>query len=368
MKIEKITNDEVKNYLFFEANNTILSNVYRKGIAWQLLSIFKKFTSTLFAKTGSVELNNNDIAVTFFLNEENAASKYRKLLNYDINIHINFKNYSFVVAQIGYLKMIVHIGYFFLLNLHNRNWSHFGAISSPLSGYLLYVSWLCLLRRTRPNKIFLFNCVHPSSLAILLACQKNKIDVEYCEHAVTTKLMLENCKKFSKIHVYYPFTKKIMINSGLSEASIYTFFQGSTCKLTECEKISNIGLCLNDLDEIGNYEKLVQALRETRLKVSVRVHDAHPDFKYIEKTFNKLECFVERANEYPIEGFLRNNDVIIAGNSNVLSDAIIDKKPCYYLWTGDDEIYDYYGLVNAYGIPAFTNVEHLVKHINERIS
>lgn len=366
MKIEKITNDEIKNYLFFEANNTILSNAYRKGVAYQVLSILKKFISTFFAKIEPVELNNNDIAVTFFLNEENAASKYSEILNYDRNIKINFKNYSFVVEQIGYIKIIAHIGYFYLLNLYSRNWSYFEVMSSPLSGYLLYVGWLYLLRRTRPNRIIVFNCVHPSSLAILLACQKSNIDVEYCEHAVTTKLMLENCKKFTKIYAYYPFTKKIMINSGLSEASIHTLSQGLVYKLTECENISKIGLCLNDLDDISDYEKLVQALRESKHQVSVRVHDAHPNFKYIEKTFSKLGCLVERANGHPIGVFLRVNDVIIAGNSNVLSDAIIDNKPCYYLWTGDDEIYDYYGLVNAYGIPAFTNIEQLVKHINER--
>lgn len=366
MNIEKITNDEIKNYLFFEADNPILSNSYKKGILKQALAITKKLISTFISKHDNIDIADKKIAVTFFLNEEKSAFQNGKLLKYDTHLRLTFKDYRFAVAELGFLKVMFYIGLFYFQNLRHRNWSHFRVIGSPLSGYLLYVSWMQLMHRSKPRRVFLFNCVHPSSLGILLACQKHNIDVQYCEHAVTSRLMVESCKNFRKLYVNYAFTKNMLIDFGLDIDSVNTLHNELYYEPVALGKISKIGVCLNNLDKITDYERLVKQLKVTTLRISIRVHDAHPEFRSIERKFHKLGCLVESAKFYSIDDFLDRQDLIVAGNSNVLSDAIMKKKTCCYLWTGTAKIYDYYGLVRAYGIPAFTSVEQLITHIFEK--
>ena len=57
--------------------------------------------------------------------------------------------------------------------------------------------------------------------------------------------------------------------------------------------------------------------------------------------------------------FVQTVDLIITGNSNVLSDAILSQKYLIYYWNGCEKLFDYNGIVQGQGIKYSTSPAEL---------
>jgi hypothetical protein len=58
--------------------------------------------------------------------------------------------------------------------------------------------------------------------------------------------------------------------------------------------------------------------------------------------------------------------MLIAGNSNVIADAVHNNVAAIYYWTGDIDYFDFYGLVSAYEIDAAESAEEVLNLFNKK--
>ena len=65
------------------------------------------------------------------------------------------------------------------------------------------------------------------------------------------------------------------------------------------------------------------------------------------------------ARQSRIEAFLGTVDLIVAGNSNVIADALMAGHPVVYYWSGAHDMFDYYGLVGFYNLPCASSKSSL---------
>ena len=123
--------------------------------------------------------------------------------------------------------------------------------------------------------------------------------------------------------------------------------------------VNNIGFCINDQDSLEAIEQVTGSLANLGFSVVCRVHDADKRFKLIEKIVLKNGYYIESAKSTGINIFLSKVDLLIAGNSSVISDALEVGVPVIYFWTGDVSLLDYYGLAEFYGVPMVRNAKGL---------
>jgi hypothetical protein len=155
-------------------------------------------------------------------------------------------------------------------------------------------------------------------------------------------------------------TKEILIESGISPDRI-KLLGDVLLKATPLISghVNKVGFCINDLDSLDVIEQVTESLVSLGFSVVCRVHDADKRFKSIEKIVFKSGCCVESAKSTGINVFLSEIDLLVAGNSNVIGDALESGVPVLYFWSGDASLLDYYGFARYYGVPMISNTKSL---------
>lgn len=354
--------------LWREASTKYLNAAYRTGL---VNNIFIFFRGMLGGKTFKnpipCEITSQDrIAFFVFKNEKDAANKNKNNLQWNKSIEFNQSSLNFLGQGIGWLKLIRMACSFILKSFKLKGSGILFLFAHPLIAYLVYEYFSEFLRNKKPEVIFVFNLIHPVSVAVAKAAKRRGIRVEYCEHAATTKLMLNNIDDYDKFWVAHHHTKELMIGNGVRQSKIQT-----TCSRLEAkhikEKIKTIGVCINDLDYLNDVLDLALLLNMNGIVAIYRIHDADPRFADLRKKLTKLGHEVESAKSSLISEYLNKIDLVIAGNSNVVGDAIESGTPVLYVWLGDASLKDYYGYVNAYGLKSVYRKAELIETIHDLV-
>jgi hypothetical protein len=107
--------------------------------------------------------------------------------------------------------------------------------------------------------------------------------------------------------------------------------------------------------------RMIQTLCELGIHVTLRVHDSDRRIEAFRSLAKKFDLLFSSARESRIEAFLGTVDLLIAGNSNVLADALRAGKPAIHYWDGAEDAFDYYGLVAHYRLPFARNAAQLAE-------
>lgn len=354
--------------LWREAGTKYLNVAYRTGLITNTFIFFRGILGgNAFKNPIPREIASQDrIAFFVFKNEKNAANKNKNTLQWNKSIEFNQSSLNFLGQSIGWLKLI-RMGFSFMLESFKlKGPRSLFLFAHPLIAYLVYEYFSEFLRNNKPEVIFVFNLVHPVSVAIAKAAKRRGVSVEYCEHAATTKLMLNNINDFDKFWVTHHHTKELMIANGVPRSKIQTTGNRLEAKNIK-EKIKTIGVCINDLDYLSDVLELALLLKKNGIAAIYRIHDADPRYANLRKKLTKLGHQVESAKSSLIGEYLNKVDLVIAGNSNVVGDAIESGTPVLYVWLGDPYLKDYYGYVNAYSLKSVYSKAELIEVINDLV-
>jgi len=124
--------------------------------------------------------------------------------------------------------------------------------------------------------------------------------------------------------------------------------------------IKNVGICINELDSLSSIVDISCIFLEEKFRLFFRVHDSDSRHHDLEQLALKQKIGFSSARKTKINTFLKQIDLVVVGNSNVLADAIIANKKTIYYWAGDPSLFDYYGLVEYYNVPNACNTNVLV--------
>ena len=327
--------------IYFESEDKYLGNLYRpkswvRSFLWVLGSLL--FSNNGFPGNMINRRSESKVSVCFFVNE------YESLVRQEFDpYYINLRKLGFLRA-IGPIKF-VKLTLMFVKHRHKY----------PKSWHIQYVAFMLhfyfydFFESGEISTVTVANIWHPCSLAVVLAARELDIKVRYVEHAVTPKRLMCNLHWYDSAIVEYKFTKLLMEDRC---DSIHVSLRSSVDRMATpiLKGIKRVSICVNDLDSAADMHHLIGYLEKLDLYVDVRFHLADRRFRSFKNKYRFEKVVVSSSRECLFEKYVKHYDLVIAGNSNVIADCIVLGVSCLYYWNGDPELYDYYGVVDYFGI------------------
>ena len=361
-----LVNDDNTKYLiqslYYEGEKLHADIAYQHGLVRAIFVLLRSLlrghkNEDLMQLTTST---SSSLCIAYFRNEISAAEKHQAKIGANAILKINLSRLNFVVRELGLSSTLKSLTCFIRASIKNKGFTSLSRAAQPALGWLLYRYFLKIVPERSIDRIICTNLLHPSSVAAAWAAKDLGIPFDYCEHAATTKLMLFSPLDYRNYFVVHQHTKEILIEWGISPDRIQ-LLGDVLLKATPLISghMNKVGFCINDLDSLDVIEQVTESLASLGFSVVCRVHDADKRFKLIEKVASKSGFSIESARSTGINIFLAKIDLLIAGNSNVIGDALELGVPVIYFWGGDASLLDYYGFAKHYGIPMVRNAKAL---------
>lgn len=339
--------------LFWEQDVDLLAVNYKHGV---LRMLFVLLRSLVFSRRSELcadarVASHKSIAVVFFQNEDHAISNAREWVEIDHIMRLNARSLTIVREQLGWAEMWRQTLRFVRLAAALKGWRHVGRFTYPLLGWLLYRSFYSLLDGKRDVTVITTNMHHPLSIGVVWAAVCAGQPADFYEHATTPRAFVRD-RGYRHVYVNFQHTRHILVNAGFKSDNVHVLQRmHSFPKRTMDHEIRHVGICINFFDSLESIDTITRVLRERGSAVSYRVHDADPRLAQLKRLAAEHATGWSDARQSRIEVFLDTVDLIVAGNSNVIADALMAGRQVIYYWSGAPDMFDYYGLVGYYALP-----------------
>lgn len=295
--------------------------------------------------------SHKSIAVVFFQNEDHAIANARDKIRVDDILQLDMHSLAIVREQLGWVGMWQQTLRFVRLAAALKGWRQVGRFTYPLLGWLLYRSFYSLLDGKRDVTVITTNMHHPLSIGVVWAAVCAGQPADFYEHATTPRAFVRD-RGYRHVYVNFQHTRHMLVNAGFKSDNVHVLQRmPSFPKRTMDHEIRHVGICINFFDSLEAIADITDVLREHSLDIVYRVHDADPRLSRLKRLAGRQNAGMSDARQSRIEAFLGTVDLIVAGNSNVIADALMAGHPVVYYWSGTHDMFDYYGLVGFYNLP-----------------
>jgi len=241
-------------------------------------------------------------------------------------------------------------------------WAAIRDFAYPFIGYLVFMHLQVEFRKLiRKPLIVTTNLLHPLSVGIHLAARQAKLPTIFWEHAITPRIVARDMG-YDEYYVKCSHTRLSFIEAGVEESQV-KLIEPSVgmlpAPLADTSLLVRIGVSVNDLDDLTHVNQLVSLLLRLGRECVLRVHDSDKRLYELAGLAEKLEIRLSNAAHSCITEFMREVDLIIAGNSNVVLDCLRAGTRVIYYWPGDPMLFDYNGIVAASGCDHATSLTEL---------
>lgn len=339
--------------LFFEQDVDLLAISYKHGVLRSFLILARSlvFSPPSPASLRDAIVSGASVAVVFFPNEVQAASTAPAQVRIDHVLRIDLHSMALVREQLGWLGLYRETVRFVRLALASRGWRHIGRLTYPLLGWLLYRSFQGLLAGKSDVALITTNMQHPLSIGVVWAAVSMQQANDFYEHATTPRVVVRD-RGYRNVFVNFEHTRHMLIQQGFDPGRVHVLQRIKASQaIADGRPIRKVGICINFFDSLKAIDDIASVLREHALEISYRVHDADPRLSRLRRLAARRNAGMSDARQSRIETFLGTVDLIVAGNSNVLADALMAGRPVVYYWSGRPDMFDYYGLVGYYHLP-----------------
>ncbi|MBI0397195.1 hypothetical protein [Cyclobacterium marinum] len=309
-------------------------------------------TSNQFEALKNVYHNLNNKSLAYYhgydldLLSNNCLKKYPFWISYFLSLYAYCVDYR-LISKI-YLK----------LKNKNENTAIKYIASITLGHYYLNK---IILKFSQSQFVWLSNDHSYNNVSFIFAAKYHKIPSIYIQHASVSPI-------FPSLRFDYAFLDgeiayQTYKNIGICGTKINLFgiskMDGWINRYSPNQKIKNILVCVNEVDDMVKFEGLIDKLLERKYNVYLR---KHPYLEYKFKNENKLHVQKQKSFMEALNGI----DLMIGGDSNVHLEAAITNVPSIYFSTS--HLWDYYGFLK-FGIftMASKNENEIVSRIENYV-
>ena len=355
--------NKIINDLFFEQEHDELSIAYKHGI---LRTVFIIFRSVLFSKLRGEPLSRSiksggSVAVVMSTNCLRAISSAPKEVGVQSIINLNLRSLSMIREQLGLWQVISEILYFIRTTIEIKGIKYIQRMSIPILGWLLFKTFISILESKSKVTITTTNMVHAVPVGIAWAVYCTGHRSQFFEHAVTPTIIMAN-RGYDLVYVNFEHTRRQLIMKGFEDARIRVMHQidNNIIRLKNVA-ISRVAICINEYDSLHTIKDITDVFRTHDVAITFRLHEADSRHKAIRQIATTLNIPLSFAKQSSIKDFLIPMDLVIAGNSNVIADAMLARRLVIYYWAGQERLFDYFGFVQYYSILHANSVQALQK-------
>lgn len=358
-----VADPEMVADLFFEQEQAGLGANYRHGLHRTLYTVVRALTprpgNGVARRRDLVFRDGETVAIVFFDNEYHAALRSRERLGIDRVVRLDNRRLALVWRELGPWRAAREIAGFVAAARRRGGSRSLSRLGTPLLGWLVHTSLRSALARARSVRVVTTNMVHPLSVGAFHAARLCGHRNVYLEHATTTSVAFRN-RGYELFAVDLPHTKSMLQSRGVPEDRILVASESAVPAPASLPRsVRRIGLCINDLDSLAAVARITATVRALGVALTYRVHDSDRRCALFARRAQAAGAEFESAKASRIQEFLSTVDLLIAGNSNVVADALLAGAPVIYYWEDGDDFFDYYGLVGHYGISSARSQEEL---------
>jgi len=354
--------------LFREQDVEVMGVNYRHGF-WRSVTILLR--SLVFSRGDASDLrealrSGTTVGVGFFRNESNAITQAAAFVKVDRLLALDLHSLAFIRKVLGWRGLVGETCHFVRAALATKGWRYAGRLTHPLLGWLLYRTFQSLLADRKDVAVITTNMQHPASVGVAwAAAQSTANHSDFLEHSTTPRVVV--CERgYRRVYVNFEHTRKLMVECGFEADRIQVMHSVSRpTRPPGGGAIRKVGICVNFFDSMESIRDITDVLLDRGIAVTYRVHDADPRLPDLKRLAAERKVALSDARQSNITAFLQTVDLIVAGNSNVLADALVAGVPPVYYWSGTPDMMDYYGLVAYHDIPKASDKASLGRVFDE---
>ena len=338
---------------FFEQEHDALSIRYRHG--W-FRTAYVVFRSIFFSRRNAESLaeaiaDNISVAIVVFDNEQRAVSEAPASIGIERILRLEMRALTIVREVLGPLTTCIELTRFLGQVLAVKGVAYLPRSSIPALGWLLYRTFHRILSTRSNVTVVTTNMVHATSVGVHWAARQTGHRTVFFEHATTPGLIMHH-RGYELVYVRFGHTRELLVSKGFDRTQVRVLEDIPTPPpIPSGLEIRHVAICVNEYDSLRSIEDLFEILGPYDIDATLRVHDADTRFRKLLTLASDRRAAVSYARDTPIQAFLRRIDLVITGNSNVIADALIARKPVFYYWAGSAEMFDYFGFVRHYALP-----------------
>lgn len=351
--------------------NTNKENLPKRGILIRLLSLLK----STFKSFKPLKLNSfiTDEANIFFSLNDNEKKVYNNLQNLKDPCFIigkdRFSN-GFPLAKIHFLSFLfvpLVLFHFIRTSDPTKKMSFKYAFDAFCLTYAAILIVPGYLNKLKPKKIFLSNHTRPLHRLIIELNKNNELG--YIQHASFIEKM-KPFKGFNYLLIDGYDSLNKLINSNSINNRIFLVGNSKYDHFLNYKKskkeISSIGICINNLDSLEEIYKLIKHIKdqETSLKLFIRPHPSDPRFLQLKKYCTQSSIFFSNSKTIDSFNFLKQIDILIAGDSNIHLESICMDIPSIYLNLKKRKT-DWYGFLKLGFLYNGTSINQIINTISK---
>ena len=367
---KEITKKEIVNYLFAESNDPIMSDIYSKGFFVNLASLIKKF----FKKNARIRMETvqknekENICVCFFDGEYRGVKGLLKYVNITTIDRYHVDSLGVVINAIGVREAIFQAVLFIVQSLKWEGGRSIRCFANPTAAYLYYLYFIKTIDKDGTDSFVITNGISPYSNAIYFAAKKMGLKCIYLEHSVTPKPVVMKLLPYDECVINYSFTEDLIKSKNKLIHNIVVINQMIEYLPEKKNKYNNVGVCVNESDDITFMLSLAKELVRYKINVDFRFKGSDRRVLKYQKEILEMEVVtVSFSNDLDIDEYIDSKDVIIVGTSSVLSVCVQMNKYAIYFFNGEEDKYDLYGLVDYFCIPHAANAEECLSMLYIKI-
>ena len=358
-----LADPDVVAELFYEQEQPGLGANYRHGLHRTFYTVARalapRFGNGAAAERDLVFRDGETVAVVFFENEYQAAVQARSRLGIDRIVRLDNRRMAWVWRVLGPWGTAREIAAFVSASWRRAGVRSLARLGTPLLGWLVQASFRRALAGARAVRMVTTNMLHPLSLGAFHGARVCGHRNVYLEHATTTSVAFKD-RGYELFAVELPHTRSMLRRRGVDECRISLASESAVHEPVAIPaRVRSIGLCINDLDSVEAVSRITAVVRKLGMALTYRVHDSDRRSARFAREAQAAGAAFGSARSTRIHEFFGTVDLIIAGNSNVVADALLAHVPVIYYWEGAEDFFDYYGLVGHYGIASARSPEQL---------
>jgi len=349
--------------LFYELEHPLISGAYKHGFVRTVYTLARALLPRVGRRSPDLPMFNpgETVAIAFFENEYQAVLRHQSAAMIDRIVRLDLENLAIVRNTLGWRGTALESVRFVNSAIRRRGIGALRTLGVPALGWLLYKALCQQWNGVQQLRVATMNMQHPLSVGVVHAARACGHRTLYVEHASTTLAVFSD-RGYELLVVELPHTRALLEGAGVARSRILLLRDGPNLVATPIKPpVRTVGLCINDLDSMDAVHRIIQTLRGLGIRTTLRVHDSDRRIEAFRSLAKEFDLLFSSARESRIEAFLNTVDLVIAGNSNVLADALRAGKPAIHYWDGAEDVFDYYGLVAHYGLAFARNAARLAE-------
>jgi hypothetical protein len=365
-----IDDDDVIYELALEANTKFINTTYHTGFVLSSL-ILGNFAVRALLSRGSAANEAGwarpgvTLAFSLFKNERSAIEEHMRQSDVKwIHVQLDLKRLTGLDFRAAFCAGARRSPTFFTRLINQRGFSALRRVAYPFIGYGIFTHVREKFSGLEPKgTVVTTNLTHPVSIAIHSAAVKAGWRTIYLEHAMTPRMIARDLG-YSTMLVRSGHTKEMLVDSGIprERVEVLPYWGSQSCPAPiNAAEIRRLGFAINGHDSLDDTAYLVARFRAKGIRCEIRVHDADKRLDTLRSIGARLGVQISSAAASDITEFIARQDLVVVGNSSVLLDCLRAKVPAIYFWSGEPEIFDYYGLVQYMKYPFARSRDELLR-------